>query len=467
MIDLRSLKAEFATGSGPNRVYSELRYQDNRETRITLTNGLLEDNVQESVRGISARSFTGGYWGFSSYSNPTKDALLSALKEATRNAKFLTGRSEKSNSGIAYSGVINFEKSYASQKTAISPSIWIELLKSLDANIIKKYPDLRSRSLRLWSLEIQKQILTSDGSEVHTIVPRSFFQVSMTRESPTGPVTFADTRGGLGDLQDFFLAAPESFEEWIDEVHEMTSRKAEGVRPEPGAKDVVLSPDLAAILMHEAVGHSVEGDLVQSGSILWDRLKQKVANPILSFVDFAHTYDGVPCPRPVHVDDEGVEAEDSVIIDKGVLKTFLNNRETAVHFEQKPTGHARAFQYCDEPLIRMRNSAVLPGTSRIEHMIASIEDGYYLMKAGRVQADTTGEFLLQTGSGFEIKNGKIARALRDSSICGFALEFMNSISMVGDEFQWDTSGYMCLKKQLMPVGLGSPAIKCNVRISGD
>jgi hypothetical protein len=66
MIDLRSLKSEFATGSGPNRVYSELRYQDNRETRITLTNGLLEDNVQESVRGISARSFTGGYWGFSS-----------------------------------------------------------------------------------------------------------------------------------------------------------------------------------------------------------------------------------------------------------------------------------------------------------------------------------------------------------------------------------------------------------------
>ncbi len=467
MIDLRSLKSEFAPGVGPNRVYTELRYQDNRETRITLTNGHLETNVQENLRGVSARSFTGGYWGFSSYSNPTKDALHSALKEATRNAKFLTGRSEKSKIGIADAGVVNFEKSYASQKTPISPSIWIELLKSLDATIAKKYPTLRSRSLRLWSLEIEKQILTSDGSEVHTIVPRSFFQVSMTCDSSEGPVTFSDTRGGLGDLQDFFLAAPQSFEDWIDEIHEMVVRKAAGVRPEPGMKDVVLAPDLAALLMHEAVGHSVEGDLVQSGSVLWDRLMQKVANPILSYVDFAHTYDGQPCPRPVHVDDEGVEAENTVIIDKGVLKTFLNSRETAVDFGQKPTGHARAYQFCDEPLIRMRNTAVLPGTSRIEQMIASIEDGYYLMKSGRAQADTTGEFLLQTGSGFEIKNGKIERALRDSSICGFALDFMNSISMVGDEFQWDTSGYMCLKKQLMPVGLGSPALKCKVRISGD
>lgn len=466
MIDLRSLKSEFAPGSGPNRVYSEIRYQDNRETRIDLTNGSLETNFQESVRGVSARSFSCGYWGFSAYSNPSKDAAIAALREATRNAKFLAGRSEKSNAGIAYPTAMQFKKSYASTKTPISPAIWIELLKALDNYIVKKYPDLRGRRLSLWSLEIEKQLATSDGSEIHTTVPRAFFQVSMTKDSKTGPVSFLDTRGGLGDLQDFFLDTPQSFESWIDEIYDMVSRKADGVKPTSGVYDVVLAPDLAALLMHEAVGHGVEADLVQAGSVLWDRLNQMVANPLVTYVDIAHTYDGAPAPRPVHVDDEGVEASDTVIIQKGVLKSFLNNRETALHFEQKPTGHARAFQYCDEPLIRMRNTALLPGTTRIEQMIASIEDGYYFMKPGRAQADTTGEFLMQVGTGFEIKGGKIGRVLRDSAITGFALEFMNSISMVGDEFHWDTSGYSCLKKQLMPVGLGSPALKCKVRVSG-
>lgn len=114
MIDLRSLKSEFTPGSGPNRVYSEVRYQDNREARIDLTNGCLETNFQESVRGISARSFANGYWGFAAYSNPSKDAAIAALREATRNAKFLAGRSPKSESGISYPGVFQLEKSYAS-----------------------------------------------------------------------------------------------------------------------------------------------------------------------------------------------------------------------------------------------------------------------------------------------------------------------------------------------------------------
>lgn len=339
-------------------------------------------------------------------------------------------------------------------------------MKALDSYIVKKYPDLRGRKLSLSALEIEKHLVTSDGYEIHTTLPRAFFQVAFVKDSKSGPVSFSDTRGGLGDLQDFFLDKPQSFEPWIDEIYEMVCRKADGIKPTSGFFDVVLAPDLAALLMHEAVGHGVEADLVQSGSILWDRLKQMVATPLLTFVDFAHTFEGKPVPWPNHVDDEGVESSDTVIIENGVLKSFLNNRETALHFEQRPTGHARAFQYCDEPLIRMRNTAVFPGNSRIEQMIASIDHGYYFMKPGRAQADTTGEFLIQVGTGFEIKGGKIGKVLRDSAITGFALDFMSSISMVGDEFQWDTSGYSCLKKQLMPVGLGSPALKCRVRVSG-
>jgi TldD protein len=466
MLDLRSLKSEFSTTTGIYRVYSEIRYQENRKTLLILNNGQLETNLSDNTRGVSARSFTGGYWGFSSYSNPSKDSAISTLRESTRNAKFLAGRSAKSDATIAFSQLGRFDQSYASGKSAVPLSIWIEMLKYLDAMIARKYPDLVSRQLRLHALDIEKHIVTSDGQEIHTMIPRAHFTISMTKKSKSGPIHFQDTRGGLGQLQDHFLVLPETFETWIDEIYQMTTRKAEGVAAAAGVKDVILANDVAAIVMHEAVGHATEADLVLAGSVAADQIERLVGSNLITLIDFANTYKGAPCPQPVHVDDEGVEAEDTVIIDAGILKSYMNNRETAVRFEQKPTGHARAFTYADEPLIRMRNIAVLPGKSTIENMISSVEDGYYLMKAGKGQSDTSGEFMFAVGTGFEIKNGQLGRVLRDTTISGLAFDMLQSVSMVSNDFKWDTSGYYCTKKQPMPVGVGSPAIKCRLRVGG-
>ncbi|CAN5653333.1 TldD/PmbA family protein [soil metagenome] len=467
MLDLNSLKSEFSTASGVYRVYSEIRYQENRKLLLVLNNGELETNLTDTTRGVSSRSFTGGYWGFSSYSNPSKDSALSSLRESTRNAKFLAGRSEKNAATIAFSQMGKFEKSYASAKSPMSTAIWLEFLKFLDAMIARKYPDLKSRQLLLQALDIEKHLVTSDGQEIHTMVPRAHFTVSMTKGTKHGPVHFQDTRGGLGQLQDHFLVNPETLESWIDEIYQMTTRKAEGIAPTAGSRDVILAPDLAAIIMHEAIGHATEADLVLAGSVAADQIERMIGSPLISFTDFAHTYAGAPCPQPVHVDDEGIQAENTTIIQGGVLKSYMNNRETAMHFEQKPTGHARAFTHADEPLIRMRNTVVHPGQSKVDDMISSIEDGYYLMKAGKGQADTTGEFMFAVGTGFEIKNGKLGRVLRDTSISGLAFDMLKSVSMVGNEFKWDTSGYYCTKKQPMPVGVGSPAIKCRVRVGGN
>lgn len=466
MLDLHSLKSEFSTTSGIYRIYSEIRYQQNRKILLVLNNGELETNTNESTRGVSSRSFTGGYWGFSSYSNPSKDSAISTLRESTRNAKFLAGRSNKSDATLAYSQFTKFEKSYLSGKSPVSTAIWLEFLKFLDARIAAKYPDLKSRQLKLHSLDIEKHILTSDGQDIHTIVPRAHFTISMTKQTKHGPISFQDTRGGLGQLQDHFLVLPESFDEWIDEIYQMTIRKAEGVAVTPGSHDVILAPDLAGIVVHEAVGHAAEADLVLAGSVAASQIERIVASPLITMIDYANTFNGATCPQPVHVDDEGIEALNTTIIEKGVLKSYMNNRETAVHFEQKPTGHARAFTHADEPLIRMRNTVVMPGESKIENMIESIENGYYLMKAGKGQADTTGEFMFAVGTGFEIKDGKLGKVLRDTSISGLAFDVLQSVTMVSDEFKWDTSGYYCTKKQLMPVGVGSASIKCRVRVGG-
>ncbi|MGB4008305.1 MAG: metallopeptidase TldD-related protein, partial [Bacillota bacterium] len=122
-------------------------------------------------------------------------------------------------------------------------------------------------------------------------------------------------------------------------------------------------------------------------------------------------------------------------------------------------------QFSDEPLIRMRNTAILPGTDRLDDMIASIDDGYYLIRPSNGQADSTSEFMFGVTLGYEIKNGKIGRAIRDTTISGVAFDMLKTVTMVSPDMKWLSSG-MCGKKQPIPVGMGGPAIKCKVTIGG-
>jgi TldD protein len=251
----------------------------------------------------------------------------------------------------------------------------------------------------------------------------------------------------------------------MDRQYEHLLRKVHGVYPKAGTTECVLDADLAGILAHEAIGHTTEADNVMGGSVAGDYLNEQVANPLVTLVDFAHTALGKLCPMPVFVDDEGTKAEDVVLIEDGVLKGFLHNKESAKHFQTTPTGNARAFQFSDEPLIRMRNTAILPGKNTLSEMIASIDDGYYLMKSSNGQADSTSEFMFGIVQGYEIKHGKLGKALRDTTISGVAVDMLKTVSMVSNDMVWSCGG-MCGKKQPIPVGFGGPAIKCQVNIGG-
>jgi TldD protein len=461
LLDLSTLSSRL--GGGPAS-YAELRYQENRDLRLTLLNGQLVTNLTQSARGVSARAFSQGYWGFSSHSTATPAAALTALDEAGRNASFLSSRSKKS-ARLAAAAATSFDRSHASAAGALPTGAWIDFLKALDAWIAATYPGLQSRSVSLMALDMEKQFVNSDGTLLRSMVPRAHIAVSLTMPSSHGPVQYREVRGGLGQLHDQVALDPASHHAWIDEIHRVASEKADGVLPRSGVHDVILDPDLAGILAHEAVGHTTEADLVLGGSVAGQCLGQPVASELVSLVDFAHTYDGATCPQPVHVDDEGVATSDTVVIDRGLLKTFMHNRETAAHFDQPATGHARAFLFSDEPLIRMRNTAILPGSSKLAAMIESVEDGYYLTKPSNGQADTTGEFMFGVSTGFEIRGGKLARRLRETTISGVAFDMLKSVTMVSDDFQWESSGY-CGKKQPMPVGMGGPAIKCRVHVGG-
>jgi len=444
--------------------HTELRFQRGGSRSVGLLKGNIVGNSSSEGSGLSARVYQGGFWGFASGAEYDEKAVESVLSAAERNAKFLTSRLGSPKPPFA---ILPGDK-LSTKRTVINDSeqrVFLEFAKEIDAYIVSKYPGLTSRSVSVNCDYIEKSFITSDGADGYSLIPRTFTYCSMTATTDDGaPVNLYEPFGGPGFFPDQF-SDPKLLFAKIDVLYEKLMKKREGVFAEAGTRDVILDAKLAGILAHEAIGHTVEADLVLGGSVAGPYLGKTVSSELVTLIDFANTALGEETPQPVYVDDEGTVAQDAVIIKDGVLTGYMHNRESAAHFDHRPTGNARAYAFSDEPLIRMRNTAILPGSSKIEDMIASIDDGYYLVQWNNGQADLTSEFMFGVVEGYEIKKGKIARAIRDTTISGVAFELLKTVTMLSDDMDWTSNG-MCGKKQPMPTGMGGPAVKCRVNIGG-
>lgn len=455
---LESKKALFADG-----VQTILRGQENRSRSVGFLKGNLVRNLRAETRGINARVCKNGVYGFASMAEYSSAAADSVIAEATRNALFLDSHTPKNKPmatsyghGIVPTGrnIIDFE-----QKRII------DACKKIDDHIAKTYPDLTSRMVMYSEDSMDKVIYTSDAHDGHITSPRCYIYVFLNSVTKDGvPIELFKAFGGAGSFEDHFKDVEWMYKD-IDALYKMLMDKKEGVYAQAGYKTVVLGGELSGMLAHEAVGHTVEADLVMGGSVASKLLNQKVASDLVSMVDYAHTALGKEAPLPVYMDDEGTKAEDALLIENGILKGYMHNRESADHYEVKPLGNARGWAFSDEPLIRMRNTAVLPGKDKLEDMIASVDDGYYLLSTGNGQADLTGEFMFGINMGYEIKNGKLGRAILDTTVTGVAFDMLKTVDMVSDNVLWSSSGF-CGKKQPMPVGLGGPQLRCKIMIGG-
>jgi TldD protein len=214
------------------------------------------------------------------------------------------------------------------------------------------------------------------------------------------------------------------------------------------------------------MGHPCEADLVLGGAVTADLVGQRVASELITMVDFAHHALGQETMIPVYADDEGTPARDAVLIERGLLKDFMSSRETAQALGLQPTGSARAYSPHDEPLVRMRNTAILPGTSKLDDMIAGVEDGYLLMSTSNGQADSTTEFMFGVSLGYEIREGRLGRAIRDTTLSGNAIQALQTVDAVSDDMHWTCAGY-CGKKQPMVVSMGGPALRARAHLGGE
>tara|TARA_Y100000590_G_scaffold159425_1_gene182876 strand:+ start:1744 stop:3126 length:1383 start_codon:yes stop_codon:yes gene_type:complete len=444
--------------------YTELRVQENRNNRLNLTNGDVTGNVCTRNSGVSARVFKDGNWGFSSSPEINNESIEQVVNASTSNVQFMNKKDSSKCGFFLPETQANYNMDLTTKKDRQSQKYWLDFVKEIDGYVEKKYPELLSRNLIMGGLDMEKSLFTSDGSESYSMTPRALLYAMLSIEKDGAPFSLGNPWGGLGQMEDKFIEPSNYFTE-IDILVERLKEKANGVHADAGYKDVILDADLAGILAHEAIGHTTEADLVMGGSIAGDFIGKEVASPLVTLIDYANSCNGEVCPVPVYIDDEGTKSEDVVIIEDGILKRFMHNKDSARHFEEKPTGNARAYEFSDEPLIRMRNTAFVPGNNSLEEMISSIDDGYYLVKTGNGQADSTSEFMFAITMGYEIKNGKLGRAIKDTTISGIAFDVLKTVDMISSDMSWSSAG-MCGKKQLIPVGMGGPAIKCKVNIGG-
>ena len=337
--------------------------------------------------------------------------------------------------------------------------------RELDALMVGRFPRLTGRSIQINIDSTETMLITSHAADTRRVVPRANITVTMNCADGNGGQASVLAKYGGGGSFDTLFTTPDALLSGLDTQYQWLMDKAEGVYAQAGTWDIVLGQGLSGILAHEAVGHTVESDMVRGGSVASTLRGQRVASPKVSLADYAHTAFGQPTPVQFRVDDEGTVAQDVVLIEDGILTDFMCNVQDSEYVHTTAKGNAFAYSYPNEPIVRMRNTCILPGQDSLEGMIASVEQGYYLLKSSNGQADCTGEFMFGVTVGYEIVNGKLGRAIRDTTVSGLAFDVLKTVDRVGQNVSWDSAGY-CGKIQLFGNATGGPALKCRLAIGG-
>ena len=443
--------------------YGELRYQIDSNSTLIMSKGNLVKNLSIQRKGFSARVLNGSGWGFASTSQLNNENIKKTISIAKNNAHFLNLKQGKADL-LLPSKPIKLERDLSTKNSKLSGREKVEIISQLSNYIKKKYSNLSNITLSIIEDKVEKRVVTANSSYFHTIIPRAHIMCNFMMHNNNGMISDACILGGLGQFEDYYDKLDNFYQE-IEKSYAHLVNKKSAVFAQSGISNVILAPDLAGILAHEAIGHTAEADFVRGGSIMKELMNKPVASEIVNLIDVPHTYKGQLCPVPVFVDDEGVEPITANIIENGILKNYMHNKSSALSYGVAPTGNARAGNCTDEPIIRMRNTMIVPGKDKLEDMIKSIKDGYYLSMPRNGQADKTSEFMFGISRGYQIKDGKIGKAIKETTISGVAVNLLKTITAISDDLTWLGMG-TCGKKQRIAVGMGGPAIKCKVSIGG-
>jgi TldD protein len=443
----------------------ELRYHAKAHRSVAVTKGKLERSSFRQRDGVGVRVLVDGTWGFASTGETSRAAVQQAIDSARRSAKL--------SAPFRTNKVPHLPPENLAVGDFDEPGVQDVLDRPLDEKldiVTRMEAYARNASSRMQSatciyseIHSNKVVVTSDGADAKFELVRPEFRIHTVAQKDGQLSAAAETIGVTGGWDCLFRDKPEVL---ADRAVKNAVDLLDAHHPEGGWATVIMAPSIVGLMVHEAIGHTVEADFVQSGSIAAGKLGQRVASELVTLCDsgLSEHHDGAG--GTLHVDDEGVLTERTVIIEDGILASYLHNRESAAIFGVKPTGNGRAWEYADQPLIRMRNTYIEPGDSTLAEMIASTEDGYLLEGPRNGQADATGEFMFGVTTARRIRNGKLGELVKGVTVTGNAFDVLRTVDAVSKEFLWDLGSGHCGKGQLAKVDAGGPYIRCRAILGG-
>ena len=454
-IDRASLHRLLAQGLGQGGDYCDLYFQFTSGTWLVMENGRINRAHTSVGLGLGVRVLKGEQTGYAYSQVLDMDQMLKAAQTAASLA----------NAGGQAPGGLGVETSPLEFRPGLDlyacDTPWWEvevdqrmaLLRRVDEIIEQTEPEVVNRQLQFHDAYSHMLLANSDGVLRRDLKPRTQLTASLVaeqngrRESNYFDLT---ARAGL----EFF--SPPKLEQIAKGAIERTMRLFESVSLPAGEMPCVLAPGSSGILLHEAIGHGLEADFNRKRiSTYAERLGQKVADAQVTVVD-----DGtVPYSHgAINCDDEGGDSQRTVLVDKGVLTGFLQDRLSAQFYKTQSTGSGRRQSYRHMPMPRMRCTYMEPGPYKPAEVIGAVKKGLYAEQFTNGQVNIgAGDFSFYVKSGWAIENGRLSHPVKDINVTGNGPEILSRISMVADDLALADSGFMCGKQgQTVPVSQGLP-----------
>jgi TldD protein len=457
-LSIEQLPAALGELAGPGIDAADLYFQSQVSETWALEDGIVKEGSFNLDQGVGVRAQSGEKTGFA-YSNAI---TASALRQAAQAARSIARSGQSGRVQAFNSPLLNPLYAQDNPLDVLGRAEKVELLKRIDIATRALDPRIKQVSVSLAGVWDRVLVAAVDGSLGADIRPLVRFNVSVIVEQNGRRERGGHGGGGRTDYR-YFLERDERGEEramgYAREALRQALVNLEAIAAPAGSMPVVMGAGWSGVLLHEAVGHGLEGDFNRKGSSAYSgRIGERVASSLCTIVD-----DGTLAGRrgSLSMDDEGIGTQCTTLIENGVLKGYMQDKLNARLMGVAPTGNGRRESYAHLPMPRMTNTYMLAGQSDPEEIIRSVKKGIYCANLGGGQVDiTSGKFVFSTSEAYLIEDGKITAPVKGATLIGNGPEAMSRVSMVGNDLALDSGVGTCGKDgQSVPVGVGQPTLK--------
>ncbi|MBT8124127.1 MAG: metalloprotease TldD [Gammaproteobacteria bacterium] len=447
------LSQAFSTLLNSSADSGDIYFQMRKHEAWSLEDGIVKDASYNISQGVGIRAIKGEKSGFA-YSD---EILMPALLESCKAARAIARGNQEGQVQAWKANTGNQLYMPDNPLDSITEADKVNLLRSLDA--LARRQDDRIKQVMASIAGTHEIILVanSDGSMAADVRPLVRLNVSVIVENK-GRLEQGSAGGGGRFGYDIFTQDNHAHS-FVHEAVRMALLNLEAVEAPAGEMNVVLGPGWPGVLLHEAIGHGLEGDFTRKGTSAFSgRVGERVASKGVTVVD-----DGTLENRrgSLNIDDEGTTTQCTTLIEDGILKGFMQDKLNAKLSNTEPTGNGRRESYSHLPMPRMTNTYMLAGEHDPGEILSSVDSGFYAVNFGGGQVDiTSGKFVFNASEAYLIEKGKVTKPVKGATLIGDGPDVLTRVSMIGNDLELDRGVGTCGKEgQSVPVGVGQPTLR--------